>query len=78
MMIQEFIRLFSMQELKKVKKSGRFSLDNSKSATPSDRNELESNTFERKETNTNLRKHLTLQNMEDKYLEAIVQKNNFK
>lgn len=67
MMIQEFIRLFSLQEITKIKKKGKFSLNNSKSATPKDPNQLENNTFDRKDNCSNLRKHITFQNMEGKY-----------
>ena len=55
-----------LQELNKIKKSGRFSLDNSKNPTPK---ELVDNTSgnNRKDTNSNLKKHMTLENLEQNY-----------
>lgn len=67
MMIQEFIRLFTLQELKKIKKCGRFSLDNSKSQTPTDQNEFAGN-MKRKETGSPLKKHNTLQNLDHGFI----------
>ena len=71
MMIQEFLRLFTLQELKKLKKTGRFSLDNSKSQTPKENNhtseEDENNTLK----NMSLKKHYTLQNLEQDYLQPL-------
>ena len=71
MMIKEFIRLFMLQEIKKLKKSGRFSLGNSKNPTPKELNDLGN----RKESN--LRKNVTLENLEGNYYLNPNSKNDF-
>lgn len=64
MMINEFVRLFTLQELKKVKKTpGRFSVGNSLTQTPIDVQGLAESeiNFNKKPGASPLRKHNTLQ-----------------
>ncbi len=71
MMIQEFLRLFTLQEVKKLKNSGRFSLDNSKSPTPKDEMGVEEMNLSRNETNS------VLQNFAEDYLKTNLGNNYF-